>query len=188
MSIINVDLPWPHLPIFGNDCAKLCVAVAEHDPQAISLSRWQCNDFILPLYRQKILLVYPYSFKAMTPVRICREYTVWRGGALTCPRPPLLIIILLIFTKGGNSHAVFVESLNRFLLDHLFTETEGSYVICGPETTIVAKPRATRQGNVLPESCQVLLPHKTFPASLQLTLCSRSFLQISCLYLLIIDQ
>jgi hypothetical protein len=30
---------------FGNDCAQLCVAVAEHDTQAISFSRRQCNDF-----------------------------------------------------------------------------------------------------------------------------------------------
>jgi hypothetical protein len=30
---------------FGNDCAQLCVAVAEHDTQAISLSLRQCNDF-----------------------------------------------------------------------------------------------------------------------------------------------
>ena len=30
---------------FGNDCAQLCVAVAEHDTQAISFSRRQCNYF-----------------------------------------------------------------------------------------------------------------------------------------------
>jgi hypothetical protein len=61
VSFINLDLPWPHLPIFGNHCQKSndlkfrqrlraalrcrVRAVAEHDTQAISFSRRQCNDF-----------------------------------------------------------------------------------------------------------------------------------------------
>ena len=56
VSIINLDLLYHASQFsaiiaknqnwnFGNDCAKLCVAVSEHDTQAISLSRRQCNDF-----------------------------------------------------------------------------------------------------------------------------------------------
>jgi hypothetical protein len=56
-----IHQPWPSLTTppnfrqsfaenqmilnFGNDCAQLCVAVAERDTQAISFSRRQCNDF-----------------------------------------------------------------------------------------------------------------------------------------------
>jgi hypothetical protein len=83
---------------FGNDCAQLCVAVAEHDTQAIPFSRRQCNDFTTialpspekycPCIRSLVLqcFLYAHAFKmasCVTPLLLyykavfldfCSEY------------------------------------------------------------------------------------------------------------------